>query len=568
MLDSISPNDRAAYPNNLLDRVSALEAQTRLLASRRVVSDTLADISTDLGVVVAGMFICPAAASTEPTDVDFTGCFMAAVPQDFGALGLYNIGGVNAGVLEFGINAVDGKAYAGGGSVILDATGITLADGTVLNGAVHITQSGDIAFQEGITNGVTGRLEIGVEDNPAASAPQAYIRFQVPSTSSNLLLTNPDFELGNTSGWNIGASDTFVIDTTLPHSGTYDGHAYKAGGGSGTLLTATANRAIVTAGTTYTFAIWFRAVTNSMSNIAIIAYFYDNGGVTKGQFTLYNGSSNPAWAFYSRNVTAPVGATLAGITISYSGTHWVNIFLDDASIVLAPAASSIILDTTGKVALGFTDGWTTAPDSWAYASSTALTVPTGAASRYQVGNKIKLTQTTVKYFYIVAVADTLLTITGGSDYTIANAPITNAYISNSESPVGFPAAFNYTPIGIAASNVTLAGRFFMVGNRVFFDFTASFSGAITFISMPTLPVSMSASYLSKGDHNISPIGIGGYRDFSASAHLPSGLVPTVNASGSQNLFTITDTSGTSLSASNPITWAASDSFEIHGNYEA
>jgi hypothetical protein len=41
------------------------------------------------------------------------------------------------------------------------------------------------------------------------------------------------------------------------------------------------------------------------------------------------------------------------------------------------------------------------------------------------GDKIKLTQTTVKYFYIVGVANTLLTVTGGSDYTVANAAITN-----------------------------------------------------------------------------------------------------------------------------------------------
>ena len=42
------------------------------------------------------------------------------------------------------------------------------------------------------------------------------------------------------------------------------------------------------------------------------------------------------------------------------------------------------------------------------------------------------------YFYVIAVADTLLTITGGTDFTLANSAITGNYFSKTVSPVGFP----------------------------------------------------------------------------------------------------------------------------------
>jgi hypothetical protein len=88
------------------------------------------------------------------------------------------------------------------------------------------------------------------------------------------------------------------------------------------------------------------------------------------------------------------------------------------------------------------DGWVDAAESWAYASATTITVPSGAASKYAKGDKIKITQTTVKYFYIVGVADTTLTITGGADYTLTNAAISANYYSHASSPVGFPDVFS------------------------------------------------------------------------------------------------------------------------------
>ena len=89
-------------------------------------------------------------------------------------------------------------------------------------------------------------------------------------------------------------------------------------------------------------------------------------------------------------------------------------------------------------------GWTAGVGTWTYASATSITIPSGGASIYSVGDKIKLTQTTEKKFYIISVADTAIGITGGTDYTLTNAAITSPYYSHMASPVGFPGYFNFT----------------------------------------------------------------------------------------------------------------------------
>jgi len=69
---------------------------------------------------------------------------------------------------------------------------------------------------------------------------------------------------------------------------------------------------------------------------------------------------------------------------------------------------------------------------------------TGDATGYlSLGNRIKLTQTTVKYFVITAIGAysggvTPITLYGGTDYTLANAAITLPYFSTHKSPFGFP----------------------------------------------------------------------------------------------------------------------------------
>lgn len=91
------------------------------------------------------------------------------------------------------------------------------------------------------------------------------------------------------------------------------------------------------------------------------------------------------------------------------------------------------------------DGWITAGETWTYASADG---PTGVftvagvdlTGKYQAGMRIKLTQTTVKYFIITKVTfstDTTISVYGGTDYTLANAAISANYYSTAKAPFGF-----------------------------------------------------------------------------------------------------------------------------------
>jgi hypothetical protein len=56
-----------------------------------------------------------------------------------------------------------------------------------------------------------------------------------------------------------------------------------------------------------------------------------------------------------------------------------------------------------------------------------------------VGNKVKFTDGTVKYFIVVAIATTRITLFGGTDYSIAGtAAVTSPYYSMMKAPFGFP----------------------------------------------------------------------------------------------------------------------------------
>ena len=108
---------------------------------------------------------------------------------------------------------------------------------------------------------------------------------------------------------------------------------------------------------------------------------------------------------------------------------------------------------TSPTMSGTWDGWVSAGETWAYASATTITVPSGAASKYQKGDKIKITNnSTTKYFYIISVADTVLTVTGGSDYTVHDSAISANYYSKMETPQGFPLYFSYIPVITTGGN--------------------------------------------------------------------------------------------------------------------
>lgn len=167
------------------------------------------------------------------------------------------------------------------------------------------------------------------------------------------------------------------------------------------------------------------------------------------------------------NITTATTTNITGL-VGGDGTNIEQVTKPTGDIVGTTDTQTLTNKTLGNPLFqGTWDGWIAANETWTYASATTITVPSGAASRYQKGDKIKITNNSAtKYFYIVSVADTVLTVTGGSDYTVHDSAISNNFYSKIENPQGFPVWFNWTPsYGAGAgtfSSVTTGVAKFMV----------------------------------------------------------------------------------------------------------
>lgn len=157
------------------------------------------------------------------------------------------------------------------------------------------------------------------------------------------------------------------------------------------------------------------------------------------------------------------------------------------------------------------DGWIQVTDTWTYASATTITVPSDATTKYSVGDKLKMTNSGTKYFYIVGVSATVLTVTGGTDYTVANSTILNPCYSKATSPVGFPQVFAFTPswTNLTAGNGTNTGAFYMIGRRIFArtKFTLGSTSSIGTAPYYTPPVTANSFYTS----DLEPLGHASYK---------------------------------------------------------
>lgn len=136
------------------------------------------------------------------------------------------------------------------------------------------------------------------------------------------------------------------------------------------------------------------------------------------------------------------------------------------------------------------DGWIPITDALTYASSTTFTVSGDKRSVFRFGSRIKLTQTTAKYFVIKNVSyssSTTVTVTGGDDYSLANAAITSPYISYEDGPNGFPSEFEFATTATGWTSPTATGKFSLSpGGIVRFNFqvTGTSNDTKTAISLP------------------------------------------------------------------------------------
>jgi len=117
--------------------------------------------------------------------------------------------------------------------------------------------------------------------------------------------------------------------------------------------------------------------------------------------------------------------------------------IEEVAVAASKKSTLAQLVTSGLIGWG---GWIAANQAWGYSAADKILVPSGAASIYSVGDKLRFGQYATyagyRYFSVVKVEDTVLTVTGGSDYPIANSAITVPFYSKASSPVGFPDYFN------------------------------------------------------------------------------------------------------------------------------
>jgi autotransporter-associated beta strand protein len=129
------------------------------------------------------------------------------------------------------------------------------------------------------------------------------------------------------------------------------------------------------------------------------------------------------------------------------------------------------------------DGWIAAPGPWTYFNSTVVNAPSDVTLRYQKGYGVRFKQGgAYKYMYVTSMSATQIGLNGGSDFTVANAAITDIWYTTSPSDAfGFPTSFNYvvTPSNLTVTGTpTYTGRFTVKGGKIFIAILLNTTGTI------------------------------------------------------------------------------------------
>lgn len=142
--------------------------------------------------------------------------------------------------------------------------------------------------------------------------------------------------------------------------------------------------------------------------------------------------------------------------------------------------------------------------NWTRTGAQTMTVPANLTAFIGKGTRIRLTDTTTKYFNVQSAvwsgSITTVTFITSTDYSLISTP-SNVSYSNA-TPSDFPLVFNYTPsyscsgsMTISAVSTTLA-QFYVLGSHVFVSIKATFTlgGSAASEVQVTLPANHQSGY--------------------------------------------------------------------------
>lgn len=136
--------------------------------------------------------------------------------------------------------------------------------------------------------------------------------------------------------------------------------------------------------------------------------------------------------------------------------------------------------------------WVPAQNGWipfnvaaTYISATSFSVPGDWTDRIKKSDKIKITDTTVKYFSVVSLSFgagvTTFVITAGITYTLSGGALTLPFFSHAASPNAFPDFFTWTPALSATGAMTVTGvtidqaRFRLIESYLEYEISSRFT---------------------------------------------------------------------------------------------
>jgi hypothetical protein len=195
------------------------------------------------------------------------------------------------------------------------------------------------------------------------------------------------------------------------------------------------------------------------------------GTITTGTWNAGNVIINGNQAWHAGNLTPSDYLPLTGGTMTGPIT-----LAGPPTADLQPATKKYVDDS-------ILTGWINPGVSWSYETSTSFSMPGDYASIYKLGLKLKLTQTTDKYFYVKSSYyssgsnKTIVSIVNTTSYTLANAPITNPAYSIVDSPMGFPGSFAYSSTVTGFSDYTSVTCYYSIHQRAVIWSISGFIGS-------------------------------------------------------------------------------------------